>query len=288
MRGASRGFALALLTLACVQSKQSTVTSDAWTLVWRDEFNGAAGARADSMAWSYDTADGCQMGICGWGNEEKQFYTSAPENSALNGRGALAIVAHRAPTGLRCSYGPCRYTSARLTTKGKLHAQPGRVEARIKLPAGQGLWPAFWMLGSAYPGTPWPQSGEIDVMENHGSNPREISSAIHGPGYSGKTPFARGYALPAGSFADDFHRFAVEWDDAHVRFFVDDTLHYAMARADVERSGKWVFTQPFFIVLNLAVGGTFDGDPHSDAILPATMLVDYVRVYAPRGAAVVR
>jgi beta-glucanase (GH16 family) len=137
------------------------------------------------------------------------------------------------------------------------------------------------MLGDDYPATAWPQVGELDVMENHGSQPAVISSAIHGPGYSGKTPFSHARTLARETFSDDFHTFSVAWDSLEVRFFVDDTLHYAVSRADVERFGHWVFDKPFFIILNLAVGGTFDGDPLSDDVLPATMLVDYVRVFEP-------
>src|SRR5262249_43128494 len=201
------------------------------------------------------------------------------ENISLNGQGQLQIVARKAPAGLTCYYGPCKYTSAKVTTRGFVTAQPGRVEARIKLASGQGLWPAFWMLGNNFPNTPWPQCGEIDIMENHGSDLTSTSSAVHGPGYSGNTPFARAFRLGNGSFADDFHVFAVEWDADRIQFFVDGTLHYVVARADVQRYGNYVFDQSFFMILNLAVGGNFDGDPKSDAILPATMLVDYVRVY---------
>ena len=153
-----------------------------------------------------------------------------------------------------------------------------RVEARIKLSAGQGLWPAFWMLGSSYPATPWPACGELDVMENHGSNVASTSSAVIGPGYS-STPFVRGFTLSSGTFADDFHIFAVEWNAVEIQFFVDNTVHYVITRSQAEQFGKWVFDQPFFVVFNLAVGGHFDGDPSSDTIFPATMLVDYVRVY---------
>ena len=159
-------------------------------------------------------------------------------------------------------------------------AAPGRVEARIKLPAGQGLWPAFWMLGHNFPVTGWPACGELDIMENKGSEPTTTSSAVHGPGYSGATPFAHRQTLDGGSFTDDFHTFAVEWDSLHVQFFVDGIAHYAITRGAVERYGKSILDQPFFLILNLAVGGHFDGDPQSDAIFPATMLVDYVRVYA--------
>jgi beta-glucanase (GH16 family) len=156
------------------------------------------------------------------------------------------------------------------------------VEARIKLPAGQGLWPAFWMLGHDSPNVPWPQCGELDIMENKGSQLSTTSSAVHGPGYSGETPFAHSHNLAQGVLADDFHTFAVEWDSVHVQFFVDDTAHYDITRDAVERYGKSILGQPFFLILNLAVGGHFDGDPKSDAIFPATMLVDYVRVYARR------
>jgi beta-glucanase (GH16 family) len=255
------------------------ISNDEWVQVWSDEFDAAAGAGIDTSKWRPDTADGCQVGICGWGNQEKQFYASGPDNLAQDGRGHLILVARVAPAGLTCYYGACRYTSAKITTRGKFHASPGLVEARIRLPMGQGLWPAFWMLGASYPATSWPNCGELDIMENHGSQPATISSAIHGPGYSGQTPFAHATSLQGRDFSSDFHRFSVAWDSTLVRFFVDDTLHYSVARAAVEHRGSWVFDQPFFVILNLAVGGTFDGDPQSDAILPATMLVDYVRAY---------
>jgi beta-glucanase (GH16 family) len=248
-------------------------------LVWAEEFDGPAGSRVDSATWRYDIGDGCQAGNCGWGNNEKEYYTPDAENVSLNGQGQLAITARRAPAGLTCYYGACRYTSGKITTRGLALAAPGRVEARIKLPSGQGLWPAFWMLGANFPTTPWPQCGEIDIMENHGSDVTSISSAMHGPGYSGNTPFVRSYQLATASFADDFHVFAVEWNASRVELSVDGRVYHVVQRDDVLRRGNWVFDQSFFVILNLAVGGTFDGDPKSDAILPATMLVDYVRVY---------
>jgi beta-glucanase (GH16 family) len=247
--------------------------------VWFDEFDGPAGGRIDSTKWRHDVGDGCQASNCGWGNNEKEYYTSETENISLNGQGQLAITARRAAGGLTCYYGPCRYTSGKITTRGLAAAIPGRVEARIKLPSGQGLWPAFWMLGNNFPTTPWPQCGEIDIMENHGSDLTSISSALHGPGYSGNTPFVRSYQLASTSFADDFHTFAVEWNASRIQYSVDGKSYHVVQRDDVLRRGNWVFDQSFFVILNLAVGGTFDGDPKSDAILPATMLVDYVRVY---------
>ena len=271
--------------LACTSASSAprpvTTSSSASELkqVWADEFDGPADSRIDSTRWHYDLGDGCQSGNCGWGNQEKESYTSASENVSLDGQGRLRIVARPAAAGLTCYYGACRYTSAKITTRGTLDVAPGRVEARIKLPAGQGLWPAFWLLGVNVGAVGWPQCGELDIMENHGSNMTSTSSAMHGPGYSGNTPFVHSYQLAAASFAEDFHTFAVEWNSSRVMFFVDGQQHYAIQRDDVERHGNWVFDHPFFVILNLAVGGTFDSDPRSDAILPATMLVDYVRVY---------
>jgi len=273
-------YACSTASIVSTPPATSTLPTTTWVQVWSDEFDGAVGAPIDSTKWSYETADGCQQGICGWGNNEKEYYTDAPENIALNGHGQLMIVARRAPAGLTCSYGPCLYTSARITTRGKMLAAPGRVEARIKLPAGQGLWPAFWMLGHTSPLVRWPDCGELDIMENKGSQPSTTSSAVHGPGYSGQTPFAHTNTLASSVLSDDFHTFAVEWDSLSVQFFVDGTLHYVVTRDAIEQYGKSILDQPFFLMLNLAVGGHFDGDPQSDAIFPATMLVDYVRVYA--------
>jgi len=271
--------ALALAaSLACTPSSPVSPSPVAWTQVWSDEFDGPAGAAIDSTKWRYDTGDGCASGNCGWGNSEKEYYGAAPENIALNGQGQLEIVARTAPAGLACYYGPCRYTSAKITTRGKRSVAPGRVEARIRLSAGQGLWPAFWMLGTNIAAVGWPACGELDIMENRGSAPTTTSSAVHGPGYSGNTPFAHPHVLARGTVADTFHTFAVEWDSLRIRYFVDDSLHYTVTRGDVQRYGNWVFDQSFFVILNLAVGGHFDGDPQSDAIFPATMLVDYVRV----------
>jgi len=250
-----------------------------WTQVWSDEFDGAAGARIDETHWSYETGDGCSSGNCGWGNNEKEYYSDSPNNIALNGEGQLVITARVAPAGLACYYGPCKYTSAKITTRGKMTAEPGRVEARIKLSAGQGLWPAFWMLGNSFPDVGWPASGELDIMENKGSEPSITSSAVHGPGYSGATPFAHRQTLPGGGRTTDFHTYAVEWDAYSVRFLIDGAMHFTVSRDQMIQYGKPVLAQPYFVILNFAVGGHFDGDPQSDTIFPATMLVDYVRVF---------
>lgn len=246
-----------------------------WVLVWADEFSGAAGAGVNPSYWRYDTADGCSSGNCGWGNNEKEYYRAAPENVAQTGDGYLAIVARVATDSLSCYYGRCRYTSGKITTRDKVSILPGRVEARIKLAQGQGLWPAFWMLGENIARAGWPTCGELDILENKGSQPTLTSSAVHGPGYSGNTPFAHTQS----NTATEFHVYAVEWDAQSIRYYVDTQLHYTVSRGAVQQYGAWVFDQAFFVVLNQAVGGHFDGDPQSDAIFPATMLIDYVRVY---------
>lgn len=257
----------------------ATPPNPVWVQTWSDEFDGASGAPIDTAKWRHDTGDGCGEGICGWGNGERQYYTDDAENIALNGQGQLMIVARQATAGATCYYGQCLYTSAKITTRGKMSAAPGRVEARIKLPSGQGLWSGFWMLGQGHPGVPWPLCGELDVMENKGSEPGTTSSAVHGPGYSGKTPFAHSHNLTRNNTPEDFHIFAVEWDSVHVRFLVDGTAHYGITRAAMEKFGAPILDQSYYLILNLAVGGTFDGDPQSAAIFPATMLVDYVRAY---------
>ena len=262
---------------ASTVSTPSPTPKTTWVQVWGDDFDGVAGARIDESKWTYDIGDGCNQGNCGWGNTEKEYYTDSPSNISLNGQGQLVIVARTAPADLHCYYGNCLYTSAKITTRGKVLADPGRVEARIRLPSGQGLWPAFWMLGSLFPATPWPACGELDIMENKGSEPSITSSAIHGPGYSGNTPFAHRQTFPGGT-VNDFHVYAVEWDSAYVRFLVDGVAHYQVTRGELQQYGRSILNQPFFLILNLAVGGHFDGDPKSDAIFPATMIVDYIHI----------
>src|SRR5580692_4480799 len=183
-----------------------------WKLVWSDEFNGAAGAAPDSSKWVYD------LGASGWGNQELETYTDSRENSFLDGKGHLVIRA------LRISDG--KYTSARLKTGGKFSTQYGRIEARIKLPRGQGIWPAFWMLGADVGETPWPASGEIDIMENIGKEPALVHGTIHGPGYSGEHGIGAPFGLPGDQrVADDFHLYAVEWEPNAIRFYVDEHLY---------------------------------------------------------------
>jgi beta-glucanase (GH16 family) len=247
----------------------------AWTLAWSDEFDGAAGTPVDGTKWVADT------GGQGWGNQEREYYTAGAENAALDGAGRLVITARAEPQSStrRCWYGICQYTSARLKTKGLFAPTYGRFEARIRIPRGQGIWPAFWMLGDDIDSVGWPKSGEIDVMENIGREPAMVHGTMHGPGYSGGSGIGGSYTLTSGAFADDFHVFTVEWTPGLVRWLVDEQEYRRTTPADLPAGTTWVFDHPFFLLLNLAVGGAWPGDPDATSTYPQQMVVDYVRVY---------
>jgi beta-glucanase (GH16 family) len=242
-------------------------------LVWSDEFDGPAKSSPDSAKWSLETGGG------GWGNNEMEYYTGRLQNAFIDGEGRLVINA------LREDYtGSDRvtrnYTSARLMTKGKFTQKFGRFEARIKLPSGQGIWPAFWMLGDDIDTVGWPNCGEIDIMENVGREPSANYGSLHGPGYSGGNPLSGVYKLPDGRrFSDAFHAFTIEWEPSGMRFYVDGNLYQTRTPADVPAGRKWVFDHPFFILLNVAVGGNWPGSPDATTSWPQSMLVEYVRVY---------
>jgi beta-glucanase (GH16 family) len=257
-------------------SGDTTTKPPSWTLVWSDEFDGVAGASFDASKWLAET------GGSGWGNQEREFYTTRPENVALDGAGHLVITALTEPAGTTdtCWYGSCLYTSARRKTAGKFSQAYGRFEARIRIPRGQGLWPAFWMLGANIDQVGWPRSGEIDIMENIGKEPNVVHGTMHGPGYSGAGGIGGPFSLNGGvPFADDFHVYAVEWDPAGIRWLVDDTPYFQTTQATIPSGGTWVFDHPFFLLLNVAVGGGWPGDPNATTTFPQQMLVDYVRVY---------
>lgn len=250
-----------------------------WKLVWRDEFNGPRGTGIDPAKWAAET------GGSGWGNRELEYYTAGTNNAYMDGAGSLVIKAIREtfPQSYRCWYGRCQYTSARLITKNKFNQAYGRFEARIKMPYGQGIWPAFWMLGNNIDQVKWPGCGEIDIMENIGREPSIVHGTIHGPGYSGSGGIGAPYTLPGGQrFRDDYHIFAIEWEPNAIRWYVDRELYETRTPADLPASTNWVFDHPFFIILNLAVGGGWPGNPDATTLFPQTMLVDYVRVYRRR------
>jgi beta-glucanase (GH16 family) len=244
----------------------------AYQLVWSDEFNAADGSPVDSTKWIFDT------GGNGWGNNELETYTNRTNNAKQSG-GNLVITA--AQETFKGADGITRnYTSARILTNTKFTQKYGRFEARIKIPYGQGIWPAFWMLGDNIATVPWPSCGEIDIMENIGKEPSTVHGTIHGPGYSGANGIGSPYALPAGQkFSDDFHIYALEWSPNTLRFYVDGSLYRTIVASDTPQGTAWVFDHPFFIIMNVAVGGGWPGSPDQTTVFPQTMLVDYVRVY---------
>jgi beta-glucanase (GH16 family) len=258
------------------------VSPEEWTLVWSDEFEDPAGTPPDPGIWRSEVGGGLLNGIPGWGNGEFEYYTASTENAATDGQGHLVITAREvntATSNLRCWYGPCEYTSARLITWNRAEFEFGRVEARLRLPYGQGMWPAFWMLGTDLAEVGWPQSGEIDIMENIGREPTTAHGTVHGPGYSSGEGIGAGYDLPAGTVSDDFHVYAVEWTPGQIRWLVDGVNYFTATSDSIPAGTEWVYNHPFFLILNLAVGGNWPGAPDETTTLPQTMYVDYVRVY---------
>lgn len=246
--------------------RSAPAAAAAGTLLAADEFDGPAGSAPNSAVWRFD------LGAGGWGNGELQTYTDSRRNAALDGAGNLVITARREADG--------SYTSARLKTEGTTTAQYGRIEARIRIPRGQGIWPAFWMLGADIGSVGWPACGEIDVMENVGYEPAVVHGTVHGPGYSGAQGVSAAYRNPTGAaFADGFHVFGVDWRPDAVTWTVDGTAYRTVTRQDVG-ANPWVFDKPFFVVLNVAVGGSWPGSPDASTRFPQQMTVDWVRVFS--------
>jgi beta-glucanase (GH16 family) len=236
-------------------------------IVWQDEFDGPAGQSPDSAKWRYD------VGGSGWGNNQLEFDTARPENVSLDGQGNLTIVARRE------DYQGRAYTSARINTLGRFERTRGRFEARIQLPSGQGIWPAFWLLGGNLGSVGWPECGEIDIMEYRGQETRVVHGSLHGPGYSGGSALSSPFQLRLGSFDEDFHVFAVDWSEDRITWLVDGMAYKTVRPANLPGGSRWVFDHPFFVILNVAVGGNFIGPPDANTTFPQTMTVDYVRVY---------
>lgn len=236
-----------------------------WHLVWSDDFNGPRNAPPDPAKWAYDLGDG------GWGNRELEVYTRDPQNVFQDGAGHLVIRAIKTDAG--------GFISARIKTQGKFTIQYGKIEARMRVPYGQGMWPAFWMLGENIATVSWPKCGEIDVMENIGKEPFIVHGTVHGPGYSGKNGISSQYALPdSQALSDNFHTYAAEWSPESVRFFLDGHAYATVTPASLPKGTVWVYDHPFFLLLNLAVGGAWPGNPDESTKFPQNLLVDWVRV----------
>ncbi len=243
-----------------------------WQLVWSDDFTNADGSSPDPAKWGYDIGNGDN----GWGNAQLEYDTSRTNNIRIQG-GNLVIEADQE------SYGGFDYTSGRMNTKGKWSWTYGRIEARIKIPRGQGIWPAFWMLGANIDPVGWPTCGEIDIMENIGktSDQGTDHGTMHGPGYSGGNGIGGTYTLPGGAkLSDDFHIYAIEWTTNQIKWYLDNNLFFTATPASLPAGTTWVFTAPQFIILNVAVGGYWPGYPDGTTVFPQQMLVDYVHVYS--------
>ncbi len=235
-----------------------------WKLIWADEFDGALNAPPSPAIWTP------QLGAGGWGNKELETYTNSIDNLYQDGNGNLVIRALKTPNG---------YTSGRITTANSYGFGYGKIEARIKLPSGDGLWPGFWLIGSNYKTVNWPGCGEIDIMEHIGKEPSTIFSTIHGPGYQNGVGVSK--TLISGKFSDDYHVFGVIIKPNNIQFQVDELTYATMMPAELPSDATWVFNQPFVLLLNLAVGGTWAGYPDETTVFPQSMLVDYVRYSLP-------
>lgn len=270
---------LAVLGLACdpaanrsgrpdAQAPVTPTPSTGWELVWQDEFDGPAGASPSPERWGFD------VGGDGWGNNQLEFDTARPENVSLDGTGHLVITARRE------RYSGRDYTSARINTRGRFERAYGRFEARIQQPVGRGIWPAFWLLGADIDSVGWPECGELDIMEYRGQLPAITRGSLHGPGYSGGDNVGAEHVVSGGRLHEGFHVYAVEWEPDRIRWLLDDVVFFEATPSRLPAGRRWVFDHPFFIILNVAVGGNYVGPVDSSTVFPQSMKVDYVRVYA--------
>lgn len=262
-----------ILTFVCLILLATTLRAQStnWHLTWSDEFNAPNGSPPDSSKWNIVT------GGEGFGNNELETYTARPANIRQE-NGNLVITAQKEDLTGPDSISR-HYTSARINTQNHFTQKYGRFEARIQLPSGKGIWPAFWLLGENHETAPWPNCGEIDILETIGA-PDIMYSTIHGPGYSGSKGPSTKYTLPAGQQVDNtFHLYAVEWSPNDIKFFFDDHLIVERTPVDIPPGTHWVYDHCFYLLLNLAVGGNWPGNPDDTTVFPQRMLIDYVRVY---------
>jgi beta-glucanase (GH16 family) len=243
--------------------------------LWNQEFNSKSGT-VDSKYWNFELGDGSDRNLAGWGNSELEYYTK--ENTKMDGSGNLAITAKRlSKSELKiCYYGSCLFTSSRLSTKGKLEFQYGRIEARLKMPTGEGTWPAFWALGADIDQNSWPKSGEIDFVEGLGRTPRTVYGTVHGPGYSGSSGISGELTLTK-PLSSAFHIYTVDWLPGEITWKIDGKVYHKVTKADVGQN-EWVFDKPFFLMANLAMGGNFGGMVGPSFKSSSAFLIDYIRI----------
>ena len=253
-------------------------------LIWSQEFEAAAGSEPNTEFWSHETGDGAQFGLQGWGNQELQYYT--PQNVSHDGGSNLVIRAERlaAPASADTAedrpsawYGPAEFTSARITTKEHMLFEYGRYEIRAKVPSGSGTWSAFWMLGHDIQTNPWPAVGEIDVMEQIGREANRVFGTLHCAGHHSDHGFGKTLDLPF-NLADGFHTYGVNWQPTQIDWFIDDHLYFS-ATPEAMGVENWVFDKPYYLLLNLAIGGGLGGEVASNLANPAELVVDFIRVY---------
>ncbi|WP_035670936.1 family 16 glycosylhydrolase [Flavobacterium sp. 83] len=228
-------------------------------LVWEENFNGKT---LNKEYWNIEIGDGCPN--CGWGNNERQLYTDK-NHKLVNGK--LVITAKKEGN---------QYTSTRITTKSKKEFQYGRFEARAKLPVGYGIWPAFWMLGSNISEVGWPKSGEIDILEYIGREPHMVFTTLHTQDSHGNSINTKKTKFP--DIEKGFHVFAIDWSKDKMDFYVDDLLVYTFNPVNKDEN-TWPFNQPFYFIINMAIGGNFGGPKVDDTIFPQNFVVDYIKVY---------
>jgi len=238
-------------------------------LVWSDEFDYVGSP--DPMKWSYDLGDGCPR-ICGWGNDEEEFYTNHPMNVRVQ-NGTLTIEAHHMPNAVQ------EYTSTRLVTRGLASWKYGRIEVRAKLPRGRGTWPAIWMLPDENTYGGWPRSGEIDIMEHVGYNQDHVHGTVHTQAYNHTKGTQKGKNMIVENASEEFHIYAINWTDEKIEFFIDGKEYFEFPKLS-DDPNEWPFDQPFHLILNIAVGGGWGGrEGIDDSIWPQAMEIDYVRIY---------
>jgi beta-glucanase (GH16 family) len=266
MRGQRAIVAVVLILATMPGCKEEEEKAIEYGLIWQDEFDGPAGELPNTERWQFDIGTD-------WGNAQLEQTTNRPTNVSLDGEGNLAITAREE------EFAGQDYTSGRIKTKDLFERAWGRFEARIKVPVGQGIWPAFWMLGADIDDVNWPNCGEIDIMEYRGQEPRVLFGSIHGPGHAGDNAVNSRHELAQGGFHLGFHIFSIDWSAERIVWQVDGFTYHTVKPADLPPGASWVYNHPFFLLLNVAVGGRWVGDPDENTLFPQTMLVDYVRVY---------